>query len=255
MDCIDSTGNVFIGYSAGLNWKQIHLDYSSILYNDPNGTVKEKTSIKKSPPPTCDKNKFTWATSRLNVKGNWQSIDPPLKKEIFDSETGLLDWQCFQPKAKSQVWLPSGSTLEGLGYTERVTMTIKPWELPIDELRWGRFLSEEDTIVWIYYKGSENMNLLYYQGNPVADSEITDTYINLKNGDYRLNFSDTIVLRDGYLISTVLSNIPGVRSLFPKAILNIHECKWRSKGVLLKPNNQVSIGWVIHEVVKWEKNT
>jgi hypothetical protein len=38
LDCVDTRGNVFIGYSAVLKWKKIRLNYANILdYNSDRG--------------------------------------------------------------------------------------------------------------------------------------------------------------------------------------------------------------------------
>lgn len=255
MDCVDVEGNVFIGYSAVLKWKRINLNYANILYCGPDGSIRADTSLKRVPSPLFNQHCLTWTSTRLKVEGTWHSIDPSINKRLLVSDLGTLDWSCFQPKAQTKIHLPNDSVLEGLGYTEQVRMNIEPWKLPIVELRWGRFLSEEDTIVWIYWRGDENIDLLFYQGNAVPNALITDDFISLNDGEFLLKFSDTVVLRKGYLISTSLSAIPAIRDIFPKKILKIYECKWRSRGILIRPNNQISHGWVIHEVVKWNTKT
>lgn len=251
MDCVDAKGNVFIGYSAFLKWKKIKLNYASVLYHDNGGNIRTKTTLKKLPLPSFKRNCLIWSPSRLKVAGQWDSIDPPIKENLLNSDSGALDWRCVQPKSNAKILLPNQHAMTGLGYSEQVKMTVKPWKLPISELRWGRFLSEEDTIAWIHWKGEKNLTLVFYQGRPVKGAMITDEFISLNRGEFLLNFSDAAVLRKGYLISTALSDIPGVRDIFPKKILNTYECKWRSKGVLTKPNKPGSYGWVIHEVVKW----
>lgn len=109
-------------------------------------------------------------------------------------------------------------------------------------------------MIWIHWKGEKNLSLVFYQGKAVLEAVVNDEYIRLNRGEFLLSFSDAAVLREGHLISTALSDIPGVRDIFPERILNTYECKWRSKGVLTKPNKTASHGWVIHEVVKWNTN-
>lgn len=251
MDCVDIEGNVFIGYSAILKWKKIKLNYASILYHNRDGNIQIISSLKKLPLPSFNREYLTWVPSRLKVAGQWDSIDPPIKENLWNSDFGSLNWWCAQPKSKAEIYLPSQDVMAGLGYTEQVKMTIKPWKLPITELRWGRFLSGDDTIVWINWKGEKNLSWVFYQGKPVKDATVNDEFISWNRGESLLTFFDTAVLRKGHLISTVLSDIPGVRDIFPEKMLNTFECKWRSKGVLTKPNKPSSQGWIIHEVVKW----
>jgi hypothetical protein len=61
------------------------------------------------------------------------------------------------------------------------------------------------------------------------------------------------VLREGALVKTALSMIPGINKLFPLRILQARECKWLSRGLLKQPDAEESRGWAIHEVVRWPK--
>jgi hypothetical protein len=58
-------------------------------------------------------------------------------------------------------------------------------------------------------------------------------------------------LRSGRLNSTILRGAPALARLFPAALFNIREQKWKSRGTLVTPA-YATHGWVIHEVVDWE---
>lgn len=254
LDCVDTRGNVFIGYSAVLKWKKIRLNYANILdYNSDRG-IQTATSLLRLPSPLFNHHSLIkWSPSRLKISGQWEGIDTPIQKILLNSDAGApLSWLCYQPKAKAEILLPGQQVRAGLGYAEKLEMSVKPWKLPLAELRWGRFLSESDTIVWINWQGEMPVNWVFYQGNPVSQAIVGDDFVSINRGEILLQFSDSLVLREGPLISTALSGIPGIRDLFPAKILNTYECKWRSKGTLIKPNRKTSQGWIIHEVVKWE---
>ena len=65
----------------------------------------------------------------------------------------------------------------GLGYAERLVLTIPPWKLPIETLRWGRFLSPSDWIVWIDWQGEHPQTIVYRNGARVAVDELGDEQI------------------------------------------------------------------------------
>ncbi len=251
LDCIDRSGNTFIGYSAILKWKKLKINYSSILLYDQSNRLQVDTTFKKLKSPVLHDNSIKWNIDRLNTQGVWQSIDSHINKTLLNSDSGTINWSCYQPKAISEVLLKDHQKLLGLGYSEKLEMTIKPWELPFKELRWGRYLSENDTIIWINWQGHQSLNLLFLNGKQVEHAIIADDLISINHGEYELSISDKIVLRKGKLISTALSKLPFIENIFPDRILHAHECKWRSKGVLNNKNNIVSDGWIIHEVVKW----
>ena len=112
-------------------------------------------------------------------------------------------------------------------------MTVPPWRLPIEELRWGRFLSETGGVVWIEWSGEKSASLRWHNG---VRSE----------GALEVEFRDREVLREGKLVETALRVIPNVHKLFPARILGLRESKWRSRAVL-----GPAAGWAIHEVVRW----
>ena len=78
---------------------------------------------------------------------------------------------------------------------------------------------------------------------------VTQTEVAL--GGVTLRIFDSLPLRAGRLGKTVLPGAPTLRKLLPRALGNVEEVKWRSRGVLETTNGQ-SAGWVIHEVVSWE---
>lgn len=69
-----------------------------------------------------------------------------IQARIFDSEEGHLDWKCYQPASKVKLKIKD-QVLEGSGYAKQLIITIPPWEIPMNELRWGRFGSGENKMV------------------------------------------------------------------------------------------------------------
>src|SRR2546423_3960326 len=89
--------------------------------------------------------------------------------------------ELFVPRARSEIsfgarsGISFGGRLEGLGYAERLTMTIPPWRLPFEELRGGRFLSDGDALVWINWRGAHTLNLSFPNGVCVEDALVKDS--------------------------------------------------------------------------------
>ncbi len=252
LDCIDEHGNVFIGYSAVLKWKKIKLNYANVLSYDNAAGATMRTTVRAQPPPDVTENLVTWSADKLPAQGSWESIDAPIEESLLNSDIGAIKWRCYQPRAHASVIVDDNKPINGLGYTERLEMTIKPWKLPFGELRWGRFLSPQDTIVWINWSGESNLNLLFYNNELIQNATVSDESINFDHGKQALAFTDTVILRKGSLISTALANLPIITRVFPKKILNTYECKWRSRGFLKNEDGTSSTGWVIHEVVQWK---
>ncbi len=158
---------------------------------------------------------------------------------------GSVKWDCLQ--SLSEVHLNIGQEeYAGLGYVERLDMTLAPWQLPIKELHWGRFLSQDCSLIWIQWRGPHPLTLVCLNGEKFEMAEVSTSHVSWDSG--RLDISNPVVLRNGPIVKTALSQIPGVRRLFPESILLMDECKWRSRGEL-EQGGGTCTGWVIHEVI------
>lgn len=251
LDCVADDGDTCIGYAADLQWKALNLHYTSILsYNNLVGSHTE-TSLRASPMPIVRLSNIHWSSPALGIEGNWKSLSSPIEKELCRTPTGAIRWLCFQPHAKAIVRLGKDRYLEGNGYVERIEITIPPWQLPITELRWGRFIADNDALVWIDWRGSAPQSLLFHNDRQVVDWSIKDNRILFDGERSLLTLANSIVLRNGPLVSTALSKIPGITKLFPTKILEAVECKWRSRGILEVGKTPPVQGWAIHEVVNF----
>jgi hypothetical protein len=129
----------------------------------------------------------------------------------------------------------AGRPVTGLGYVEVLTLTLPPWRLPIDELRWGRFCAADGGAVWIEWRGPHPLKLGLLDGAPAPFMP------------ERLGLRDHRVLRSGRIGETALAMIPRLDRL-PGRVLGLSETKWLSRGALAG-----SEGWAIHEVVRWPR--
>ncbi len=225
LDCVTEDGRVFVAYSARLRWRALTLDYTSVLGGP--------SSLKPCPAPERSGDRIEWRAPEVGVEGTWQALEAPVSETLYDAD-GTAEWNCCQPRGRAEVRI-GGECLHGLGYVERLTMTVPPWRLPIDELHWGRLLTEAGSVVWIDWRGTYSKRLILRNG-VAAEPDLLA----------RLELDRGLVLRDGALGKTALSIIPKVERLFPLRILRVRETKWRSRGSL----DGVS-GWAIHEVVRW----
>lgn len=221
------------------------------MQNWPGRGASTRTTLQESSAPRAVGPAVEWSSPRLKVAGRWEADARPIKRTLLESGDGGIEWDCLQPRARAEIHIGEGVRLVGLGYVERLTMTIPPWRLPFEELRWGRFLSAEDSLVWIDWRGAHPLNLSFHNGARVGHASLTDN--ELAAGEVSLALDCGTVLREGALVETALNMIPGIDRLFPFRILGAHERKWLSRGVLTKPAAGPGTGWAIHEVVRWPR--
>jgi len=245
-DCVTDSGDVSIVYTGSVNWGILRLHYSSLLQTTA-GLVSTRHSLRRQKGPTVNEQGIDWQSSALDLRGTWRPDSTEVRETVYESGDGSVDWHCLMPRAKAQVGGRSG-----FGYAEHLTMTISPWKLPIQCLRWGRFASVSDWIVWIDWQGKFSRRIVHVNGSPVSSDSVEDGRLRLDDGRH-LAMDRSLVIREGSLGSTVLSPLSSVRKKFPSRLLQIEECKWRSRAQLVRPGQPAVEGWAIHEKVCWPK--
>jgi len=250
LDCVADNGDTVVLYVADLRWNRISLHYGSILtaIRDEIGSA---SSLHGSVAPAVDGGMISVKQPRLGMEGIWTALRPPARRTVFETADGLVDWHCLQPMSQVDLVLRGGIRITGLGYAECLTLSLLPWQLPLTELNWGRYLSREDAIVWIDWKSTKGRRIAIHNGEERLASSITESEVAFNGSEARLELDRGRVLREGRLGDTVFPTISRLIGLLPRSILAVNECKWRSRGRLHTRSGDSS-GWVIHEVVKWK---
>ena len=155
LDFVGDEGEAMIFYAAKLKWHGWSVSYASWLRYNPASGVLLKSRFQNVSLPVIEDNLIIWNDPRFGVSGTWRSMADRIKTRLFDSEEGCVEWNCYQPASKVQLKIKD-KILNGRGYAEQLIMTVLPWKIPMDELRWGRFGSENMNMVWIELVGKEN---------------------------------------------------------------------------------------------------
>jgi hypothetical protein len=251
LDCIDDRGNCFIIYMARLQIFFVRMSYSSLIFSDSAGLATGKSYLMKSGKDESA-DQLILANNILQIEGQWKRIDNPIPVFIYsDNNDHKLEWYCHHPKALAEIKF-KGSLFRGFGYAETLSLTIQPFELPMEELRWGRFLSDRYTIIWINWKGVHPVNKLFCNGLEYTDSIFEEERIIFAGGTYILYFNEIFVIRKGKL-ANLFSRMPWMKIFFSNSILNTNENKYKAKSILSRNQEISSSGWALYEIVIWKK--
>jgi len=246
MDGVDDNGDAVIFYCAELLWRGISAFYNSIL-SVRNGKVEARSSMSRCRLAST-KGEILVEFPKLGVSGRWKSDADPVQRTVYENASGSVCWNCLQPR--SSVNLRVGDwEFTGSGYAECLTLTLPPWQLPMRQLRWGRFVSRQETLCWVDWQGPYSTCFAVHNGCFRETVSVSDSLIALS--DVTLRMEDSFPLRTGRLASTILPGAPALSKLLPRSLFKIEERKWRSRGVL-SGQGSASEGWVIHEVVDWK---
>lgn len=245
-DGIHNQGNSFILYEARLKIFGFSIPYSSYMLSE-NGEFVEKSVLLRS---EIGQGNSSFQNEKLKIFGKWQQIYEGFSEVLLDYAIGKLHWDCRVPKARFQVSINEKS-FEGLGYSELLMMNFSPWKLPISTLKWGRFLSENHTIVWIEWQGTHPLKKVYWNGNLVENVEISDKGIVFYDKNAQLTFENPISIKNEKLLS-IADKYPFLKLFFSKKFLQSREMKFKSKSVFTI-DNQSESGFSLYETVLWEK--
>jgi hypothetical protein len=250
MDCVSDAGEVAILYSARVRWRGIGLAYSNLIATD--GATGKSASSMCCAKIRREEQQILVASPQLGLQGQWTARAAPIERTVYACESGSVIWNCLQPAAAVCVSVGE-KKLVGAGYAECLTLTLPPWQLPLQRLQWGRFVSLRDALTpdaaaWIDWQGTYAMSLVVHNGASQEGASISPNEVAWDGGALRME--EPLALRAGRLGSTLLPAAPALSRIFPHSLFNIEEKKWRSRGILETPDRQ-SRGWVIHETVDW----
>jgi hypothetical protein len=200
--------------------------------------------------PEATENTITWESDALSCTGHWERKGQSLsKQELYKGNDGVVQWDVLFPLSEVHIERFGAATNhQGFGYVETLELTIPPWRLPLNELIWGRFVSPELSLVWVKWSGSHPIELVFCNGSKVEKPSVSTDEVHWQTGT--LKHINARTLREGPIIKTALKKIPGITSVFPRQILNLHETKWLSASEVIIHGKKY-YGWSIHELVKF----
>ncbi|MGA2349721.1 MAG: hypothetical protein ABSF70_04740 [Terracidiphilus sp.] len=247
MDCVTEQGDALIVYCAELHWRGMQIAYSSVLSAIDGATATHSSLVRYR--LSLTEGQILIEFPRLDVVGRWKADASSVQRTVYENATGAVIWNCLQPRSQVNLWI-GGREFVGLGYAECLTLTLPPWQLPMRQLRWGRFVSREDSLAWVDWQGDYSTSFAVYNGRECETRAVSDTEVAIPGVNLRME--ESYSLRAGQLGTTVLPAAPALGRLLPRSLFNIREQKWRSRGSL-NAHERNSRGWVIHEVVHWKQ--
>lgn len=249
-DSVDDSGNCFIVYMAKVDCRFVSFCYSGLIHIDGKGVTAERSSFKRIDIP--DGKILKIDVEKLGIEGIWKSTDTPFVRTLLrDENSGELIWNCHHPKAATEIRF--GNMLhKGRGYAETLVLPLMPYRLPVDEIRWGRFLSDATTVIWICWKGSRTLNLLFLNGYGYSDAEFSERGIKFGEKLFSLSFSEVRIIRKG-TFSDLFPGKPVLKILVGKGIIKSLETKFIAKTNFSRNSIFVATGWSIYEEVIWKR--
>ena len=245
IDCVSPAGLAIIAYSGSVSWKSFSTGISNVTLFDSDGKTRSRWAL------SCVEERHSgaglcWDARELACCINMRSRADGFAEQLLHSDFGDVDWNCIVPFAEVAVDL-EGTRIEGLGYAELIELTLPPWSLPLDVLRWGRFLGGDESLVWIEWRGAHSMKRAWWNGRCLTTGDIGHNRVALE-GNARLEMEEFRVLRSGTL-ERLFAPVEVLLRMLP--VGRIHETRWLSAGRLYDSATEIARGWAIHEEVSF----
>jgi hypothetical protein len=234
---------VAIVYAGHISWKGVGVSLSGVSIFDRGGAATASWTLSGGS-ASIEGLDLRWDHGDASFHA--RSSAGRFRETLLASPSGQVAFDCVVPDGAVTV-TRGNRVLEGRGYAERLELTIPPWSLPIDTLRWGRFTGGEERIVWIEWKGAHPLSRVFRNGKRCEDASILDDSIEIP-GAVTLQFGERRELRSGRLgklrgaVAGLVAQLPGMA--------DVHETKWLRSGRALRNGLTVASGWAIDEEVR-----
>lgn len=248
MDGTDQVGRSFIGYWSSLSWRGLSVVWQSIATYAPGARPTRRWSVHKSRPPSRHGSSLLWESPPIAASVEMESSRPRIQQQLWrdDATCAAVDWYCEAPVAVMRARLDE-KVFQGVGYAERIELTVPPWRLPIDELRWGRWCDETATrsVVWIEWRGPEPRRWVFLDG-ALVEASVSEVMVS--GASFHLKLTEPVGLEHRSLADALVGLTP-VLNVLPQSVRDMQERKWFSNGLLVADDGLSASGHAIHEVV------
>ena len=251
LDLVTDDGTALVGYVAGVAWHGLEVGFTSRIVAPHGSPPNEASTLGRHQWPELTGDTLTWTSAPLGLRGAWQGLAPPIERTLLSGAAGTIEWSCLMPRARATVVTAAGR-VTGLGYAERLRLTLPPWAFPFHTLRWGRHVSPDHAVVWIEWDGQQPMRAVWLDGTPQPLAHVTSSGVSGLAHGQELHVHTGRDLSRRAVAETVARVAPALAALVAGRLATMQEHKQLSRSSLVEADGRVlDAGWTIHEVVTW----
>jgi hypothetical protein len=256
-DLLTPGGLAAMAYAAELSWRPAQLGYGQIFIQDAQGRTFSRSRLQKGQViEETERGVLAWRSRPIGVSFTHERVDGGSSHELLSTSDGFVRWEVLHARSRALLELSDApehlvehlaTHLGGAGYVERVTMTIPPWRLPLKQLRWGHFVGERSSMVWLAWDGPHTTSRYLLNGEVTEGAMPSADEVHA--GGTKLRLGARRVLREGTLGQVALRELRGALEFVPLGFLAAHEQKWVVACEATLADGTKDAGWAIDERV------
>lgn len=251
LDVVTEEGTAVIAYAARLRWGRLRLAYASVLVSEASRQACEQRAFGTGRPwPRLDGDRLTWAEPRLGIVGTWERAAPAIRRRLLKNDAGEIRWACEMPCARASV-TAGHRTFEGLGYAERLSLSIPPWKLPFRTLHWGRHTSAGHSLVWIDWAGEDTRRYVWADGVEQPDACLDARAVCRLDQETTLRLDDVRDICHQPALARIAGRVPGLTRRVAGPVAAMREHKQIARGTIERRGDAARAGWTLFETVTW----
>jgi hypothetical protein len=252
LDCVDRDGRSAILYSSALAWGHAAVSWQGASFHEPGKPATHRSSLSPIPLPERDGARLAWDATPLGCTVTCKPVQEQFSRRLLDRPRGSVDWRCEAPAAAVTVTLPGQPPLTGAGYAECLVLSVVPWRLPIDELRWGRWISDGGcrSLVWIEWRGPRPRADVFLDGRAQSTAAVGGDRVRAEGCLLELSGRQALYSRS---IGSTLAGLGPLLSMLPAAWRDIEDTKCLSRARLECDGLPSEDGWCIDERVRFPR--
>jgi hypothetical protein len=250
LDVVTDEGTALIAYAARLRWGALRLAYASVMVSEASRAACDTRAFGAGPWPRLDGDILRWAQPRLGIDGTWERAAPAIRRRLLKTSAGEIRWACEMPCARARV-IAGHRTFQGLGYAERLSLSIPPWKLPFDTLHWGRHTSAAHSLVWIDWIGEDTRRYAWLDGVEQPDACLDASAVCRPDRETRLRLDGARDICSQRPLARMAGRVPGLTRRGVGRIAAMHEHKQLARGTIERRDESAGPGWTLFETVTW----
>jgi hypothetical protein len=246
LDVTTDQGDTVIAYWGQLQWRRLRLHFSAVQVSRAGAALAPwRVSALDAAPPEVNAEGVRWSAPHLDLHMEGCALSPPVERRLFEGPDGSVNWVALLPRAEMCIQVGS-ERFRGLGYVERLDMSLPPWRLPAREVRWGRLLTANHALAWIEWRGELPLRFAILDGAVAELRDLSDQAVHGERG-WVARLDDPQVIGDD-AVGGLLAPFSHLRRLMAP-ITHWQQLRWRSRATLSVDGQPPEVGWAIHERV------